>query len=79
MTILAAIRHEERKLEKQLGQLQHRLNSIRTAAKALGHSAEREVVGAKKRVLSAAGRAAIVNAAKKRWAKVRKRAKKVAS
>ena len=79
MTILAAIRREERKLEKQLGKLQHRLNGMRTAAKALGHSAERDVVGAKKRVLSAAGRAAIVKAAKKRWAKVRKRAKKVAS
>ena len=78
MTILAAIRREERKLEKQLGKLQHRLNGIRTAAKALGHSAEREVVGAKKRVLSAAGRAAIVKAAKKRWAKVKKQAKNVA-
>ena len=79
MTILAAIRQEERKLEKKLGQLQHRLNGIRTAAKALGHSAEREVVGAKKRVLSAAGRAAIVKAAKKRWAKVRKQAKRAVS
>jgi hypothetical protein len=37
------------------------------AAKALGHSAEREVVGVKKRVLSAAGSAAIAKAkAKKR-------------
>jgi hypothetical protein len=44
----------------------------------LGGSAEREVVGAKKRFLSAAGRAAIAKAAKKRWAKVRKQAKKVA-
>jgi hypothetical protein len=79
MTILAAIRREERKLEKKLGQLQHRLNGMRIAAKALGHSAEREVVGAKKRVLSAAGRAAIVKAAKMRWAKVRKQAKKVAA
>ena len=78
MTILAAIRREERKLEKKLGQLQHRLNGMRTAAKALGHTAEREAVVAKKRVLSAAGRAAIVKAAKKRWAKVRKQAKKVA-
>jgi hypothetical protein len=43
----------------------------------LGGSAEREVVGVKKRVLSAAGRAAIVKGAKKRWAKVRKQAKKV--
>jgi hypothetical protein len=49
---------------------------VRAAAKALGHSTEREVVGVKKRVLSAAGRAAIVKAAKKRWAEVRKQAKK---
>ena len=76
MTILAAIRREERKLEKKLGQLHHRLKGIRSAAQALGHSADSEVVGAKKRVLSAAGRAAIVKAAKKRWAKVRKQAKK---
>jgi hypothetical protein len=44
----------------------------------LGGSAELKVVGVKKRVLSAAGRAAIAKAAKKRWAKVRKQAKKVA-
>jgi hypothetical protein len=37
---------------------------------------EREIVGVKKRVLSAAGRAEISKAAKKRWAKVRKQAKK---
>jgi hypothetical protein len=53
--------------------------AIAKAAKALGQSAEREVVVAKKRVLSAAGRTAIVKATKKRWAKVRKQAKKVAS
>ena len=78
MDILAAIKREERKLEKQLGKLQHQLNGVRAAAKALGHSTEREVVGAKRPTLSAAGRAAIVQAAKKRWAKVRKQAKKVA-
>jgi hypothetical protein len=78
MDILTAIKREERKLEKQLGKLNHQLNGVRAAAKALGHSAEREGVGVKKRVLSAAGRAAIVKAAKKRWAKVRKQAKKVA-
>jgi hypothetical protein len=78
MNILAAIKREERKLEKQLGKLNRQLDGIRAAAKALGHSTEREVVGAKKRVLSAAGRAAIVKAAKKRWAKVRNQAKKVA-
>jgi hypothetical protein len=78
MDISAAIKREERKLEKQLGKVQHKLIGVRAAAKALGHSTEREVVGAKKRVLSAAGRAAIVKAAKKRWAKVRAQAKKVA-
>jgi hypothetical protein len=76
MDILAAIKREERKLEKQLGKLNHQLNGVRAAAKALGRSTEREVVNAKMRVLSAAGRAAIVKAAKKRWAKVRKQAKK---
>jgi hypothetical protein len=33
MDILAAIRREEKKLEKQLGKLQHQLNAIRAAAK----------------------------------------------
>ena len=78
MNILAAIKREERKLEKQLGKLNSQLSGVRAAVKALGGSAEREVIGAKKRVLSAAGRAAIAKAAKKRWAKVRKKAKKLA-
>ena len=69
---------QERRLEKQLSNLQHKLTGVRAAAKALGHSTERDFMGAKKRVLSAAGRAAIIKAAKKRWAKVRKQAKKVA-
>jgi hypothetical protein len=38
-----------------------------------------EILGAKKRVLSAAGRAAMVKAAKKRWARLRKQAKKAVS
>jgi F0F1-type ATP synthase membrane subunit b/b' len=76
MDILAAIKREEGKFEKQLRKLNHQLSGVRAAANALGHSAEREVVGVKKRVLAAAGRAAIVKAAKKRWANARKRAKK---
>jgi hypothetical protein len=75
-TFLAAIKREERKLEKQLGKLNHQLSGVRAAAKALGGSVEREVIGVKKRVLSAAGRAAIAKAAKKRWAKIRAQAKK---
>ena len=79
MDILAAIKREERKLEKQLGKVEHQLSGIRAAAKALGHTANREIVGVKKRVLSAAGRAAIVKASKKRWAKIRAQAKRAAA
>jgi hypothetical protein len=79
MNILAAIKREEKKLEKQLKKVQHQLDGVRSAAKALGHTAAVEVKGAKKRVLSAAGRAAISKAAKKRWAKVKKQAKKAVS
>lgn len=75
MNILAAIRREERKLEKQLDKLQRQLDGVRVAAKALGGSAAKEVTRVKKRVLSAAGRAKIAAAAKRRWAKVRAQAK----
>ncbi len=78
MKILAAIKREERKLEKQLHKIQHQLSGVRAAAKALGDSTGRELKRTKKRVLSAAGRAKIAKAAKKRWAKVRAQAKKVA-
>jgi hypothetical protein len=79
MNILAAIRREERKLEKQVSKLEHQLSAVRAAAKALGNTAGKEVATVKKRVLSAAGRAKIAKAAKKRWAKVRAQAKKAAS
>jgi hypothetical protein len=79
MNILAAIKREERKLQKQVDKLQDRLEGVRAAAKALGHSANRDLVGVKKRVLSAAGRAKIAAAARKRWAKVRAQAKKAVS
>lgn len=78
MDILAAIKREERKLEKQVGKLQHQLNGIRAAAKALGDSTNREITTVKKRVLSAAARKRIGRATKKRWAKFRAQAKKVA-
>jgi hypothetical protein len=78
MDIRAAIRREERRLDRQLSKLQYQLNGVRAAANALGHSTNKEVTGIKKRVLSAAGRAKISRAAKKRWAKIRARAKRVA-
>jgi len=71
MDILVAIKREERKVEKQLGKLQHQLNGIRAAAKALGDSTNRELKAVKKRVLSAAARAKIGKATKERWAKFR--------
>ena len=71
MDILAAIKREERKLESQLGKLQHKLNGVRAAAKALGGSTVRELKTVKKRVMSAAGRAKISKLTKARWAKFR--------
>jgi hypothetical protein len=76
MNILAVIKREERKLEKQLGKLQKQLDGVRAAAKALRNSGKHELTGIRKRVLSEAGRAKIAKAAKKRWAKVRAQAKK---
>ena len=78
MDILAAIKREERKLEKQLGKVQHQLNGIKAAAKALGDSTSKELKVVKKRVMSAAARAKIGRATKKRWAKFRALKKKVA-
>jgi hypothetical protein len=79
MNILAAIKREERKLEKQLDKFQRQLDGVKSAAKALGNSAGRDLAGAQKRVLSAAARAKISQAAKRRWAKVRAGAKKAVS
>jgi hypothetical protein len=73
---LAAIKREEKKVKKQLAKLQHDLSGLQSAAKALGKSASRDLTTVKKRVLSAAGRARISKAAKKRWAKVKAQAKK---
>ena len=71
MDLLAAIKREERKLEKELGNLQRKLNGVRAATKALGSKTSREVTEVKKRVMSAAGRAKISKATKARWAKFR--------
>jgi hypothetical protein len=79
MNLLAAIKHEERKLEKQLGKLQHQLDGLRTAAKALGRSTSNELGSVQKRVLSAAAKAKMSRAAKRRWAKVKAQAKKAVS
>ena len=76
MSILAAIRREEKKVEKQMAKLQGDLIGLQSAAKALARSASRDLTTAKKRVMSAAGRAKMSKAAKKRWAKIKAEAKR---
>jgi hypothetical protein len=78
MDILSAIKSEERKLEKQLASVQHKLKGIKAAAEAMGQSAEKKVMKGTKRVLSAAARAKMGKAARKRWARIRAVAKKMA-
>jgi len=79
MSILAAIRREEKKVKKQLSELQHDLIGLQSAAKALGETASRDITRAKKHVLSAKGSAKISKAMKERWAKVRAQVKKAAA
>ena len=78
MDIRSAIKREERKLEKQLASVQHKLKGMKAAAEAMGRSADKKVKKSTKRVLSAAARAKIGEATKKRWAKFRAEAKKIA-
>lgn len=78
MNILEAIKFEQGRLEKQISKLQRELHGLTTAARMLGDVATDGIGPGRKRVLSAAGRARISAAAKRRWAKVRAGAKKVA-
>ena len=77
MDILSAIKREERKLEKQLASIQHKLKGIKAQAEAMGRSADKKVTKDARRVLSAAARAKIGKATKKRWARFRAEAKKM--
>jgi predicted nucleic acid-binding Zn-ribbon protein len=73
MNILAALKQEEAKLQKQADKVRQQLDAVRAARKILG----REVasggkrVGRKKRKMSAATKAKISKATKARWAKIR--------
>jgi hypothetical protein len=75
--IKAALRREEKKLEKHLAKLQHQLSSVRAAASALGSKVEKEVRKVGKH--SAAARARMSKAAKLRWKKIKAGAKKAGS
>ena len=73
MDILAALKQEQAKLQKQADKVRQQLDAVRAARKILG----REVasggkrIGKKKRKMSAAARAKIGKATKARWAKFR--------
>ncbi len=80
MDILAALRQEEAKFEKQVNVAQQQLDTVRAAMKLLGGmngsskatvSSSGKTTGGKKRVMSAAARARISKATKERWAKFR--------
>jgi hypothetical protein len=80
MDILAALRQEEAKFEKQVNIAQQQLDTVRAAMKLLGGmnsngkttaSSNGKATVRKKRVMSAAARAKISKASKERWAKLR--------
>lgn len=72
MNILAALKQEEAKFEKQVSTAQQQLDTVRAAMKLLGRmNGSDKTIGRKKRVMSAAARAKIGKATKERWAKFR--------
>jgi hypothetical protein len=72
MDILAALKQEETKWEKEVSAAQQQLDNVRAAIRLLGGISGRgKTTGRKKRVLSAAARAKISKASKERWAKLR--------
>jgi hypothetical protein len=77
MDILAALRQEEAKLEKQVNVAQQQLDAVRGAMRILGRrvasneASSGKTAGQKKRVMSAAARAKMAKAQKERWAKFR--------
>jgi hypothetical protein len=73
MDIVAALRQEEAKLEKQADKVRQQLDAVRAAMKILGREVASgdKPIGRKKRVMSAAARAKISKATKERWATFR--------
>ena len=80
MDILAVLRQEEEKLEKQAEMARQQLETVRAAIKLFrgdtgkpssALASRRKSTGGKKQVMSAAARARISKANKERWAKFR--------
>jgi hypothetical protein len=72
MDILAALKQEEAKLQKQADAAKQQLDTVSAAIKILGRgvASNSEPIG-KKKVMSAAARAKMAKAQKERWAKFR--------
>ena len=72
MDILAALRQEEARWEKEVSAAQQQLDTVRAAMKLLGGmGSAAKTTGGKKRVMSAAARVRISKATKEGWAKFR--------
>jgi hypothetical protein len=71
MNILAALKQEEAKLQKQANKVRQQLDAVRAARKILGREVASRTTGRKKRVMSAATKAKISKATKERWAKIK--------
>jgi hypothetical protein len=69
MNILAALKQEEAKLQRQLAGIQGAIKALNGRASSI--QATNKVFGPEKRVMSAAARAKISKATKARWAKFR--------
>jgi hypothetical protein len=66
LDILAALRREEVRFEREVNAAKHQLETVRAAIKLMGSKARRRT-----RKMSAAARAKISKAQKLRWSKVR--------
>jgi hypothetical protein len=73
MDILAALKKEEAKFEKQAEVARQQLDTLRAAMKILvdGKTGNPKAFGRKKRVMSAAVRAKLSKKAKERWARIK--------
>ncbi|MGB7726835.1 MAG: hypothetical protein WBL50_02300 [Candidatus Acidiferrum sp.] len=74
MDILAALKREETKFEKEMDAAQQHLDTVRAAIKLFGGTSrggKKTGQTKKKNVMSAATKAKIAKAAKKRWAKIK--------
>ena len=69
MNILAALKQEEVKLQRQLAGIQGAIKALNGRASSI--QTTNKVLGSEKRVMSAAARAKISKATKARWAKFR--------